>query len=214
MDKYKRYYGLFLFVAAIAIVLYIAYSLIYPQITALHDAKNDLVVQQEKLEKVIADKKRVELKLKKLAEANQKTQKKIFSQLGEELGEDSLFFVLYNDILEMIHSNSVKIRKMDYIYNPEDDSFVKHGKGAYFVCDINLELVSNYVNLGKLIQSIYQYPYYLKINEIRVEPYKSDKSVLITKLSLRLYAQTDAVIKDESNSIASELAEENDESEE
>ena len=57
----------------------------------------------------------------------------------------------------MIHSNSVKIKSINYSYNPKDDEFVKFGKDVYFVCDINIELVSNYINLGKLIQDIYEY---------------------------------------------------------
>ena len=54
-----------------------------------------------------------------------------------------------------------------------------------------MELVSNYVNLGKLIQDLYQYPYYIKINELEVKPYEKDKKILISNLSLRLYAHTE-----------------------
>ena len=118
------------------------------------------------------------------------SQKKIYSPLEADLGNDSLFFTLYNDVIEMVHANSVKIKSINYNYNPETDAFVKFGKDVYFVCDINMEVVSNYVNLGKLIQDIYQYPYYIKINELEVKPYQSDKKVLVSNLSLRLYAHT------------------------
>ena len=67
--------------------------------------------------------------------------------------------------------------------------FVEQG-GNYFVCDVNLKLVSNYVNLGKLVQDIYQYPYYMKINNIDVYPYPKDKKILLTSMSVRLYAHT------------------------
>jgi Tfp pilus assembly protein PilO len=53
-----------------------------------------------------------------------------------------------------------------------------------------MELISNYVNLGKFIQDVYQYPYYIKINSLTVEPYAKDKRILISTLSLRLYAHT------------------------
>lgn len=200
MDKYKRYYGMLLFIAVVFVSLFAAYKLISPQFSRLNDARINVDTQQQKLEEKRAEKSRVEEKLKKLVDANQRTQKKIFSPIESDLGEDSLFFVLYNDIIEMIHSNSVKIKKMDYVYNPESDPFVQHGKGAYFVCDINFELVSNYVNLGKLIQNLYQYPYYVKINSIKVEPYKKDKSILLTNFSLRLYAYTEPVIEEETTS--------------
>ena len=65
-----------------------------------------------------------------------------------------------------MHANSIKIKSIDYKYNPETDVFVTMGgKDAYFVCDLNLELVTNYVNMGKLLENIQQYPYYIKIKE-------------------------------------------------
>ena len=91
----------------------------------------------------------------------------------------------------MVNSNGIKIKSIDYSYNPASDPFVEHGKDAYFVCDINIKLVSNYVNLGKLIQDIYQYPYYIKINELDVKPYAKDKKILLSKMSLRLYSKTE-----------------------
>lgn len=197
MDKYKKYYGIFVFLIILALVGYAAYYFIVPQYDRLTTATNDIKTQTELLQKKKEQKANVEAKKKKLLDSNQKTQKKIFSPVETDLGDDSLFFTLYNDVIEMIHSNSVKIKKMDYVYNPESDPFVKFGKDVYFVCDINLELVSNYVNLGKLIQSIYQYPYYIKINSVDVNPYKKDKKILITNMSLRLYAHTEPIVEEE-----------------
>ncbi len=197
MDKYKKYYGVFVLIAIIAIACYAAYSFIMPQYNKLSKLDNDIATQEKILSEKTQEKARVEEKLKKLMDSNQKTQKKIFSPVETDLGDDSLFFTLYNDVLDMIHSNSVKIKKMDYVYNPDDDAFVKHAKDVYFVCDINLELVSNYVNLGKLVQSLYQYPYYVKINSVDVKPYKKDKKILLTNMSLRLYAHTEPVVEEE-----------------
>jgi Tfp pilus assembly protein PilO len=90
----------------------------------------------------------------------------------------------------MIHANSIKVKSIDYTCNPQNDEFVKFGKDVYLVYDVNMELISNYVNLGKFIQDVYQYPYYIKINSLTVEPYAKDKRILISTLSLRLYAHT------------------------
>ena len=109
------------------------------------------------------------------------------------MGDDTLFFTLYNDTLELIHSNSVKIKTIDYTYNPKDDPFVLSGRNDYFVSDVKMELVSNYINLGKLIQEIYQYPYFIKIVEIDIKPYEKDKKILLTHMTLRLYAHTDPI---------------------
>lgn len=193
MDKYKRYYGLFIIVGVIFAIAYLSYSLISPKVSDLDATERKVVSLQKEADALRNKKLIVEKKKKQLADNAVKAQKKIFSPIETDLGDDSLFFALYNDVIEMIHTNSVKIKKMDYSYNPEDEPFVKHGKDKYFVCDINLELVSNYVNLGKLIQNIYQYPYYIKINNIEVKPYKKDKKILLTNMSLRLFAYTDPV---------------------
>lgn len=190
MDKYKKYYGVMGFCAAVVVLFIIAYQLIVPKVNELNDLKSNI----ERLEKERNDKQSkleiVQKKIKRIKDSIVTSQKKVYSPIESELGNDTLFFTLYNDVIEMLHANSVKIKAISYTYNPESDAFVKFGKDVYFVCDVNMELVSNYVNLGKLIQDIYQYPYYIKINEVDIKPYPKDKKVLLTNLSLRLYAHT------------------------
>lgn len=190
MEKYKKYYGVMLFaIVALACVIG-GYYLITPQITAQTETEATLQQKKSALEAKQAERTRVIDKLKQLKDSIAGSQKKIYSPVESDLGNDTLFFTLYNDLIEMIHTNSVKIKSIDYSYNPASDKFVEFGKDIYFVCDVELELVSNYVNLGKLVQDIYQYPYYIKINEIDIKPYEKDKTVLVTNMSLRLYAHT------------------------
>lgn len=190
MEKYKRYYGVIIFALAVAILFFGAYKLLYPKIGELKTLQSDVANKQEELNSLQGKLQIVQAKIKRIKSSIISSQKKIYSPIESDLGNDTLFFTLYNDIIEMIHANSVKIKSIDYTYNPETDTFVKFGKDVYFVCDVNMELVSNYVNLGKLIQDLYQYPYYIKINELDVKPYAKDKKILISTLSLRLYAHT------------------------
>ena len=190
MDKYKRYYGLGIFCVALIVIIGIAVALIMPKTQELSDAKANVEKKQQELDGYKSKLKVVQEKIKKIKDSIMTSQKKIYSPLESDLGNDTLFFTLYNDVIEMLHANSIKIKSIDYTYNPESDAFVQFGKDIYFVCDVNMEIVSNYVNLGKLIQDIYQYPYYIKINDIDVKPYPKDKKILISSLSLRLYAHT------------------------
>ena len=190
MDKYKKYYGVFAFAFATVMLFVVAFKLISPKVTELNDIQSQIENKQQEAEGLQRKLEIVQQKIKKIKNSIISSQKKIYSPVESDLGNETLFFTLYNDVIEMIHANSVKIKSIDYTYNPETDSFVKFGKDVYFVCDVNMELVSNYVNLGKLIQDIYQYPYYIKINEMEVKPYEKDKKILITTLSLRLYAHT------------------------
>ena len=164
---------------------------IEPALNDAHEATEKLEKRNSELKMKLDEKKRVE---KRIAAA--KTQaaapvsKKVYAPIESDLGSDTLFFTLYSDVIEKVHSNSIKIKSMEYNYNPEDDAFVKAGTDTYFVCQLNMELVSNYINLGKFIEDLYQYPYYIKINHVKVTPYEKDKKILISDVSLNLYAKT------------------------
>lgn len=190
MDKLNRWYGVIIFFVIVGLSIYLGVQQIAKIVNELGDANKKVESTQSALEQKRSTKTQMEAKLKKLKFAATNIQKKIYSPIDADLGDDSLFFTLYSDMIEMIHSNSIKIKAMKYNYNPENDAFVRAGGGTYFVCDINMELVSNYTNLGKLLQDIYQYPYYIKINSLDVRPYENDKKILISDLSLRLYART------------------------
>lgn len=192
MDKYKRYYGLIIFLITAFVFIYGGYSFVKPKIDELSSINSQLEQKNSTLQKKKNEKSIVENKIKKIRDSVAGSQKKLYAPTESDLGNDSLFFTLYNDMIEMIHSNAVKIKSINYTYNPVDDAFVKFGKDVYFVSDVNLELVSNYTNLGKLIENIYQYPYFMKIMQLDVKPYAKDKKVLVTNLTLRLYARTEA----------------------
>ena len=190
MDKYKKYIGLLIFLGAVFAVTVLAFSLFLKPMVKSYisfETKEKEVTQTlETKKETMAN---LQRKLAKLRESVLSSQKRIYSPVESNLGDDTLFFTLYSDIIEMVHANSVKIDSIEYNYNPSGDEFVKQG-GTYFVCDINLKLVSNYVNLGKLIQDLYQYPYYIKINKIEVYPYPKDKKILLTTMSIRIFAHT------------------------
>lgn len=190
MDKYKRYYGVLIFIVVIALLIFGTYSVIQPMVVKTKSLEETIEKKQQELDALNNKLRIVQAKIKKIKESIAGSQKRIYYPVESDLGNDTLFFTLYNDVIEMVHTNGVKIKSIDYNYNPEADAFVKFGKDVYFVCDVNMELVSNYVNLGKLIQDLYQYPYYIRINEISVNPYEKDKKVLIANVSLRLYAHT------------------------
>ena len=191
MEKYKKYYGVICFCVAVALLILGVVNIITPKTNELNSLKADIEQKQVLLNGLENKLSIVKQKIKRIKNSIISSQKKVYSPIESDLGNETLFFTLYNDVIEMVHANSVKIKSIDYTYNPETDAFVKFGKDIYFVCDVNMELVSNYVNLGKFIQDLYQYPYYIKINEVDIKPYQKDKKILITNLSLRLYAHTE-----------------------
>lgn len=190
MDKYKRFYGIALFVIVLAGCIWGAIQMIVPKLSEIESLdsqiSNRTIVKAEKAK----EEARIRKRLEELKNSATNTQKKIYSPIESDVDNDSLFFTLYTDIIEMVHTSSVKMKGIKYNINPENDEFVKYGKGIYFVCDVDMELVSNYKDLGKLIENIYSYPYYIKISNLEVKPYQRDKKILLSKLSIRLYAHT------------------------
>lgn len=190
MEKYKRYYGLVIFIVAIVLLLGVAYLLVGPKYQEVKSLDSEIETLTASLDQKKSLRNTVEAKKKKLKDSLINSQKRIYSPIDSGLENDTLFFTLYNDVIEMLHANSVKIKSIDYTYNPTSDIFVQLGKDVYFVCDVNMQIVSNYVNLGKFVQDLYQYPYYIRINNIDTKPYQKDKKILISDISLRLYAHT------------------------
>jgi Tfp pilus assembly protein PilO len=197
MDKYSRYYGILMFLAVVVVISIALYVVISPKVSLYTSITNEIETQESTLSQKRTAKATVESKIKKLKDSIANSQKKIYSpdaEMGSNAQDvsDTLFFTLYSDVLEMVRANSIKIKSMDYTSNPESDEFVKFGKDIYLVTDVNMELVSNYVQLGKLIQDLYQYPYYIRINDLSVTPYEKNKRILLTNLSVRLYSRTTA----------------------
>ena len=208
MDKYKKYIGILAFILAVVVTLVILYMLVNPML----GESNKLAGEEKSVEATLAKKEQekntIETRLAQLKESMLSAQKKIYSpteNCRDEGSSDTLFFTLYSDLIEMVQANSVKINSIRYQYNPDDDEFTKQ-HGEYLVYDIDLELVSNYVNLGKLVQDLYQYPYYIKISSIEILPYPKDKKILLTSMSVRLYAHTSP---DDTNVINMEQSESN-----
>ena len=190
MDKYKKYTGTIVFIIVVVVMLYAAVSIIIPQYNNWTELKNKVAETTQTLESKKQARINIIKKLKKLQASVLSSQKKIYSPIDNKLDNDTLFFTLYSDVIEMVRANTIKIKSIDYKYNPSGDIFVQQKGSMYFVCDVNMEIVSNYVNLGKLIQDLYQYPYYIRINDIEVVPYPQDKRILLSTISLRLYAHT------------------------
>ena len=190
MDKYKKYLGVTILLIAVILLISLSVSVIIgPKYREWQDMKAQVAQVTQELDTKKIAQQNVLRKLQKLKESVIASQKRIYSPIEDKIESDTLFFTLYSDVIDMVRANTIKIKSIDYQYKPKGDIFVAQGD-TYFVCDVDMEIVSNYVNLGKLIQDLYQYPYYIRINNIDVIPYPKDKKILLSKISLRLYAHT------------------------
>ena len=95
------------------------------------------------------------------------------------------------EINDLIKYYGIKIYKINYTYDPEDDTFYKGKKEKYSVCKMDLDLFSNYMKFQGFMKDLYKHEHFLDIRSVEVVPYKKDKSILNIKLSLSLYAEKD-----------------------
>ena len=198
MDKYKKHYSLIVLIILAIGIIVAGVNILLPMQKKIESQEVKISNKQKEKSKLENDLKIVKARIKKIKDSIITAQKKIYSPQETDLGDETLYFTMYNDVIEMVHNNNIKIRTITQNPEVDGDPFKEFSNGSvYFVSDVEMELVSNYVNLGKLIQDLYQYNYYIKINNVDVYPYSKDKKILITKMSLRLYSRTEPMFEEE-----------------
>jgi len=95
------------------------------------------------------------------------------------------------EINDLIKYYGIKIYKVDYKYDPEDDIFYKEKKNDYGVCRVEMELFASYMKFQSFMKDLYKHEHFLDIQTIEINPYKKDKSILNIKVTLGLYAEKD-----------------------
>lgn len=104
------------------------------------------------------------------------------------LEAESSFTIIFDDVIDMAKYNSIKIYSVEYVYNPTEDEFVKGAADKYNVCQLNMQIISDYQDLESFLKELYKYPYLVNIDKIELSPYLKDKKILLTNLALKLYS--------------------------
>jgi len=102
---------------------------------------------------------------------------------------ESSFAVVFDDIIEMAKYNGIRIYSLEYIYNPPEDEFVKQASASYNVCELKMQLVSDYTDFEGFLKELFKYPYLINIEKVELTPYLKNKKILIINLNLKLYSE-------------------------
>lgn len=185
MQRYKE-----AILAVILIIVGFVYSVVTlrPQVSKIYHVEKDLGEKTVSL----ADLQRQLDEIKKQQQKKKDTShllKKIYKPNASGLDQESVFTVLFDDIIDMAKYNSIKIYSMEYTYNPADDEVVKEAQGKYSVCQLNMAIISDYPDLNSFLREIFKYPYLVNINKIEMAPYTKNKRILLSNLQLKLYAE-------------------------
>ena len=115
--------------------------------------------------------------------------KEFFRPLEAGVDSESIIASEFSEILELMKSNMIKTRAVKYTYDPEDDNFVKGAGNKFSVCQLDMEMIATYTNFKNFMKDLYKHEHYLDIASVEIIPYQKNKTILIVRLQLKLYAE-------------------------
>ena len=156
------------------------------------DSHNDIIQKKAELET-----KQVKLAQIKRQKANNVQKKKeaesgkvIYEVLGQQFSPEASFGIMFENILSNITNSGIRIRSIDYNYQPADDKILFANVPGYNACELSFVAVGNYSQFQKFFKNIAKENYLSNLYEIYIEPYDKDKTILIVKFKVRLYTKT------------------------
>ncbi len=114
----------------------------------------------------------------------------IYKVMGAQFTSEASFGIMFENILSNIAASGIRIRSIDYNYAPQDDKILLTNIEGYNACELSFTAVGKYAQLQNFFKNIAKEKYLSSIQEIYLEPYDNDKSILIAKFKIRIYTQT------------------------
>ena len=105
--------------------------------------------------------------------------------------EDSMaaFGGMFEDIIDYVKINGLKLRSVDYFLNPQDDPIFSQMPTLYNVAQVKIFVIGDYTQVEGLMRDLTLYPYFINIAEISISPYEKNRQYLLCYLTLNLYSK-------------------------
>ena len=148
--------------------------------------KAELETKQDKLAQIRKQKATSKVEKKKESESG----KVIYEVLGQQFSPEASFGIMFENVLSNMTNSGVRIRSIDYNYQPTDDKILFANVPGYNACELSFTAVGNYSQFQRFFKNIAKENYLSNIYEVYIEPYDKDKTILIVKFKIRLYTKT------------------------
>lgn len=176
----------------IAVILFVAgiYGIwanggvVINNINDMSSKKAELETKKTTLDMLIAKQKAKETK------QDNPNGKVIYEVLGQQFSPEASFGIMFENILSNITNSGVRIRSIDYNYKPTDDKILLANIQGYNACELSFVTVGKYTQIQTFFKNIAKEKYLSSINEVYIEPYDQDRSILIARFKIRLYTKT------------------------
>ena len=148
--------------------------------------KDKLETKQDKLAQIRKQKAASKVEKKKESESG----KVIYEVLGQQFSPEASFGIMFENVLSNMTNSGVRIRSIDYNYQPTDDKILFANVPGYNACELSFTAIGNYSQFQRFFKNIAKENYLSNIYEVYIEPYDKDKTILIVKFKIRLYTKT------------------------
>lgn len=125
-------------------------------------------------------------KVEKISEGG----KRIYEVQGMQFSADASFAPLFESIINIAKTSGIRIRSIDYNYEPQDDIIFSAKLPGYNVCELTIVAIGSYTQFQNFYKSILKEEYLNYLAELEVRPFKENRSILVTTMKLRLYTKT------------------------
>jgi hypothetical protein len=186
-------FPIIILVACLFLALFLFITNVVPGLQNLSSAKSDYKSKFEeyttKVEQVDAQKKVAEEAQATATSSGAGVEKGFYKPVESGADSEALIAAEFNEILDLITSNSIKTRAVKYDYDPADDNFVKGAQGKYSVCKLDMQMIASYNNFKNFMKDLYKHEHYLDIAKVEIRPYNKNKNIILIDLQLKLYAE-------------------------
>lgn len=183
----------FLHILLVVVALLVLFYLIPPQVSETYNK----IVQTNAARKQLDEKEaylnnlriQAEASAKK-AEAPVKDGKKIYELEGAQFSGEASFAPLFEIVLNIAQNSGIRIRSIDYNYQPEEDKIYASHISDYNVCELTIVSVGTYSQLQNFFRGLMKDSNLSYIAEVEMQPWEKDKTILISNVKIRLYTKT------------------------
>ena len=115
--------------------------------------------------------------------------KPFYKPVMQGLDTEAVIAGEFAEILQLVRANKIKVRSINYDYDPKDDSFVNNAASEYNVARLNMEMIASYTNYDNFLKELYKHEHFLDIQSVEIVPYKKNKRILLINFKVKLYAK-------------------------
>ena len=119
-----------------------------------------------------------------------KTDKVIYETTEPGIGSEASFAPLFENFIDIAKLSGIRIRSINYDYNPIGDPIRSANLTNYSVCELDVKAVGGYRNFQTFFKAINKQPYVMSLARTEIKPWEDDRSILVGDFKLRLYTKT------------------------